>query len=60
VWLAVLGSAPLAAVLRPVEAHEPAPQFPICRVARFVLWAYRHSSSNPAFQGKLRLSASLP
>ena len=52
VRLAVLGSAPLAAVPRPNEPHEPAPQFPVCGVACFVLWAYRHGSSNPAFQAR--------
>ena len=50
VRLVVLGSAPLAAVPRPHEAHEPAPNFPVLRVARFVLGAYRHGSSNPAFE----------
>jgi len=50
VRLSVLGSAPLATVLRPKEAHEPAPQIPVCRVSCFVLWAYRHGSSNPRFE----------
>jgi hypothetical protein len=50
VRLAVLRAAPLAAVPRPVEAHEPAPQFPVCRVARLVLRSYRHSSSNLSFE----------
>lgn len=42
VRLAVLRPAPLAAVPRPEEAHKPAAQFPICRVARSVFWSYRH------------------
>jgi len=33
VRLSVLRAAPLATVLRPVEAHEPAPQFPVCWVS---------------------------
>jgi hypothetical protein len=48
VRFAVLGSAPLAAVPRPHEAHEPAPQLPVFRVSCFVLWTYRHGSSKPA------------
>ncbi|AAZ97165.1 hypothetical protein Tbd_1212 [Thiobacillus denitrificans ATCC 25259] len=47
VRLPILGSAPLAAVLCAVEAHKPAAQFPVCRVAFAVLWSYRHCSSNP-------------
>ena len=50
VRLAVLGSAPFAAVPRPVVAHEPAPQLPVCRVSRLHFRSYRHSSSNPAFE----------
>lgn len=46
VRLAILRAAPLAAVLRSEETHEPAPQLPVRRVARFVLGAYRHGSSN--------------
>jgi hypothetical protein len=50
VRLAVLRAAPLAAVLGSVDAHEQAPQLPVCRVARLVLRSYRHRSSNPAIQ----------
>lgn len=47
----VLRATPLAAIPRPEEAHELAPQVPVCRVARLVLRSYRHLSSNPAFEG---------
>lgn len=58
VRLAVLGSAPLAAVSRAEEAHESATELPVLRVAGSVLWAYRHGSSNSAF--KLVLGVTLP
>lgn len=58
VRLSVLGSAPFATVPRPEEPHEPTPQLPVFRVASTVLGAYRHSSSNPAFQGSRRSCAS--
>src|SRR3990167_1756640 len=57
VRLSVLGSAPLAAVLCSVVPHKPASQFPICRVACFVLGPYRHSRSNPALKATRRCAA---
>lgn len=50
VRLSVLGSAPLAAVPRSHEAHEPAPQFPVRRVSRLVLRSDGHRSSNFRFE----------
>lgn len=52
VRLAVLGSAPLAAVPRPEEAHEPAAKFPVLRVAGEHFGADGHGSSNPALQAR--------
>ena len=59
VRLPVLRAAPLATVLRPIEAHEPAPQFPVCWVARLVLRSNRHRSSNCRFEVTLRPQAGL-
>ena len=54
VRLSVLNSAPLTAVLCSVVPHEPAPQFPVCRVACFILGPYWHRVLTRRLRGTRR------